>query len=120
MAPPSVTLTYDTYDTTGAVTEAGSYAFLGGEDGASVVATYEALRDGTATSLRIHTSDADGASRADVYDEVGAGDLFEWKQADDCFVRYTVTSTPQPAGAVAREFGSVDDVRLHRLQRRGF
>ena len=106
-APRSVTLRYDTYDTTGAVTEAGSYAFLGGEDGASVVTTYEALRDGTVTSLRIHTSDADGASQSGVYDDVQAGDMFEWKTADDCFVRYTVTSTPQPAvGAVAREFGA--------------
>ena len=105
-APRSVTLRYDTYDTTGAVTEAGSYAFLGGEDGASVVTTYEALRDGTVTSLRIHTSDADEASRSDVYDDVETGDLVEWKEADDCFVRYQVMSTPQPAaGALKREFG---------------
>ena len=35
------------------------------DDTSTVVTTYEALRDGTTTALLIHTSDADGASRAD-------------------------------------------------------
>ncbi|MCY3655645.1 MAG: hypothetical protein OXG95_03405, partial [Chloroflexi bacterium] len=105
---PLTTLSYDTYDTTGAVTTAGSYAFLttADDDTTIAVTTYEALRDGTTTSLRIHTSDADDASQSGVFDDVETGDLFEWKQAEDCFVRYKVTSTPQPAaGAVARKFG---------------
>ncbi|MXW24219.1 MAG: hypothetical protein F4Z96_06185 [Chloroflexi bacterium] len=108
--PPSdsVTLSYDTYDLTGAVTTPGSYSFLTtADDGTtSAVTTYEALRDGTTTSLRIHTSDADGVSRADAFDEVEAGHLIEWKQADDCFIRYRVTSAPEPApGGESREFG---------------
>ncbi len=103
--PNATTFQYDTYDTTGAVSTAGSYAFLSNPDDTSTaVTTYEALRDGTATALLIHTSDADGASRADVYDEVEVGDLFEWRQADDCFVRYTVTEVkPDPAGDVPRK-----------------
>ena len=61
-APPPVTFSY-TYDTTGAVTAPGSYAFLTeGEGGAmTAVTTYEGLRDDT--RLVIHKSDAGGTSR---------------------------------------------------------
>ena len=121
VAPEATTFRYDTYDTTGAVATAGSYAFLSNpDDTTTAVATYEALRDGTTTALLIHTSDADGASRADVYDAVEAGDLFEWHQADDCFVRYTVTEVkPDPTGTVPRKLPrrGVDDLRLFRMQR---
>ena len=101
-----ITLSYDSYDATGAVTAAGSYAFLTeAADGTmSAVTSYEALRDGTASSLLIHKSDAAGTSRAKFYDAVAAGDLVEWKEADDCFVRYTVTAVkPDPAGTVPRK-----------------
>ena len=103
--PPS--LLYDTYDLTGAVAEPGHYTFLADpNDPASVVTTYEGLRDGTAMALLVHTHDAHGIPRAELYDAVEPGDLFEWKQADDCFVRYMVTETPAPAaGATARKFG---------------
>jgi hypothetical protein len=101
---PATILRYDTYDTTGAVTEPGSYAFLGGEDGSSVVTTYEGLRDGSATRLRIHATDAGGTSRKGFYDTVRPGDLFEWRQADDCWTGYRVTGVnPDPAGAVPRK-----------------
>ena len=98
---------YDRYDTTGEVGEPGSYAFLADPaDTTSAVTTYEALRDGTTTALLIHKSDAHGASQAALYDAVEAGDLFEWREADDCFVRYTVTEVPAVAATVAyREFG---------------
>ena len=67
---------------------------------------YEALRDGSATRLRIHETDAHGASQAALYDAVEAGDLFEWRQAEDCFVRYRVTDAPNPdATAAQRKFG---------------
>ena len=110
VAPEATTFRYDTYDTTGAVSTPGSYAFLSDPDDTStVVTTYEALRDGTTTALLIHTSDADGASRADVYDAVEAGDLFEWHEADDCFVRYTVTEVkPDPTGTVPRKLLAVE------------
>ena len=99
------TLPYDGYDATGAVTHPGSYAFLApADDGTmAVVTTYEALRDGTTTALLIHTSDASGASRADLYDDVAPGDIVEWREAHDCFVRYRVTEVgPDAAGAVPR------------------
>ena len=83
------TLRYDTLDTTGAVTAAGSYAFLEDPDDTSTaVTTYEGLRDGTTTALLVHKADAYGASHAALYDAVTPGDLFEWCQAADCFVRY--------------------------------
>ena len=104
--PPPTTFRYDTYDTTGEVTEPGSYAFLADPaDTTSAVTTYEALRDGTTTALLIHKSDAHGASQAALYDAVAAGDLFEWHEADDCFVRYRVTEVPAVAATAAhREF----------------
>ena len=108
--PGGTTFRYDTYDTTGAVSTPGSYAFLSDPgDTSTVVTTYEALRDGTTTALLIHTSDADGLSRADVYDAVEAGDLFEWRHADDCFVRYEVTEVkPHPTGTVPRKLLAVE------------
>ena len=119
---------YSSYDTTGAVATAGSYAFLmpdddaEDEDATAPVTTYEALRDGTTTALLIHKSDAHGASQAALYDTVEAGDTFEWKEADDCFVRYTVTAVkPDPAGTVPRKLlRGVDDLRFHGLQRADF
>ena len=98
---------YDTYDLSGAVAEPGHYTFLADPaDPASAVTTYEGLRDGTATALRIHPHDAHGTSQEVFYDNVATGDLVEWKQADDCFVRYTVTEAPTPAaGATTQLFG---------------
>ena len=108
--PPPTTFRYDRYDTTGEVAEPGSYAFLADPaDTTSAVSTYEALRDGTTTALLIHKSDAHGASQAALYDAVAAGDLFEWREADDCFVRYKVTEVkPDPAGAVPRKLLAVE------------
>ena len=101
---------YSSYDTTGAVATAGSYAFLANPaDTTSAVSTYEALRDGTTTALLIHKSDAHGASQAALYDAAEAGDLFEWRYADDCFVRYTVTEVKaDPASAVPRKLLAVE------------
>ena len=105
--PPPSAFRYDTYDTTGAVAEPGSYAFLANPaDTASAVTTYEALRDGTTAALLIHKSDAHGASQAALYDAVEAGDFFEWRQAEDCFVRYKVTELlPEPSGTPRRLLG---------------
>ena len=97
--PTPLTLRYDTYDLTGAVEHSGSYAFLGGEGGTRVVATYEGLRDGTAALLRIHRTDADGISQAETLRQVVAGQIVEWRQADDCFVRYTVGGVAEGASS---------------------
>ena len=99
------TLSYNSYDTTGAVTIPGSYAFLSDpDDTTTATTTYEGLRDGTTTALLIHESDAHGSSQASAFDTVEAGDLLEWHKADDCFVRYTVTDAmADPAGAAPRK-----------------
>ena len=98
---------YTTYDPTGQATTPGSYAFL--DDAGAVVTTYEGLRDGTTTGLRVHTSDAYGQSQAGVYDAVAVGDLFEWWEADDCFVRYTVTEVQaDPVGTSPRKEFAVE------------
>ena len=89
---PSTTLTYGAPTTTGAVTDDGDYAFLTDPDDlTTLVTTYEGLRDGSTTGLVIHKNDSAGTSQADFYDLVEAGDIFEWREAHDCFVRYTVT-----------------------------
>ena len=110
------TFHYDTFDATAAVTAAGSYAFLtnsvtiaaDGAQGAAtmnVAATYEDLREEEGL-LRLHLTDADGASHADFYATVAVGDILEWRKTDDCFTRYTVTSVPEPVpDAAYREFG---------------
>ena len=108
---------YDSFDATGAVTAAGSYAFLAPAAGAGaatdaapdaapvVVTTYEALRE-EADTLRVHRTDADGAARAAFYGTVAVGDRVEWHRAADCFTRYVVTRAPTPAAdASYREFG---------------
>ena len=106
----TTTLRYHAYATTGAVTTAGSYAFLSDPaDTTSAVSTYEGLRDGATTGLLIHKSDTHGASQAALYDSVEADDLFEWRHADDCWVRYTVTEVkPDPTGIVPRKLLAVE------------
>ena len=105
----ATTFRYNRLDTTGAVATPGSYAFLSDpDDTTTAVTTYEALRDGTTTGLIIHQADADGASQAALYDAVETGDLFEWRQADDCFVRYSVVEVkPDPIGDVPKKALSV-------------
>ena len=97
-------LLYDTYDLSGAVAAPGHYAFLADpDDPTSAVTTYEGLRDGSTTALLVHKADAYGASQAALYDAVATGNLVEWRQASDCFVRYQVTEVkPDPAGTVPR------------------
>ena len=112
-SPPNVqtkdptTFYYDTFDTTGEVTAAGSYAFLkpDGDDSTSAVTTYEELRDGTTTSLLVNKSDAHGASQAGFYDTVETGDVVEWREADQCWVRYRITATPASTLGATRAFG---------------
>ena len=114
-APPAeitetTALRYETYDLMGKAATPGSYAFLPGSDDATgVVATYEGLRDGTAKRLLIHKTDAQGTSRATLYDAVAAGAFFEWHQADDCWVRYRVTEVlPDPPSAEPRKLLAVE------------
>ena len=102
----AATFRYNTFDPTGAAAAPGSYAFLmPGGQATSVVTTYEQLRT-AASAMRVNVKDAHGASWGSFYDAVAVGDVVEWRQADDCWARYQVTSAPQAAGgAESREFG---------------
>lgn len=87
----------------GLAAAAGSYAFV--DAVGWMVTTYERLRTDT-TVGRFSVTDADGVSRAARYDAVAVGDLFEWRQAEDCWIRFRVTVTDdRPPGGVMREFG---------------
>ncbi len=106
----SSTLRYGRFDAAGPATSPGTYAFLSDPDDISTgVTTYEALRDGSTSGLLIHKSDGFGASQTQLFDEIAAGDLFEWRQADDCFVRYTVTEVkPDPGGTAPRKLLGIE------------
>ena len=95
---------YDSFDTTGAASAAGSYAFLM-PDGTSMsaVTTYEQLRTGS-TVMRVNVDDAHGASWASFYNAVEVGDIVEWREADDCWARYRATSASS-GGSSTRDIG---------------
>ena len=84
-------LRYDRLDAAGEVSTAGSWAILDGNGEA--LTTWDGLRSGAAT-LRVHQTDAGGSSWASEFGAVTANDLFEWREASDCWVRYRVTGAP--------------------------
>ena len=89
-------LRYGAPEPSGIVDAPGEYAFFSAD---GPVTTYEGLRRDVA-QLVIHQRDADGASWEAFYDGVEAGDDFEWREADDCWVRYLVDEVlPDPADA---------------------
>ncbi len=93
-------LRYDRLDVTGEVAEAGGWAILDGNG--AVIATWEGLRSEAAT-LRVHQTDAGGTSWAAEFGAVSEGDLFEWRKASDCWVRYHVTGpTVRPSAGSGR------------------
>ena len=101
-------------DATGEVAEAGGWAILGADG--EVLATWEGLRSEAAT-LRVHQTDAGGTSWAPEFGAVAEGDLFEWRKASDCWVRYHVTGPPVRPALWLRPLGvsgRVDDLRRHR------
>ena len=100
---PAVTFSYDRLDATGVVSTAGSYAFLKAD--ATVITTYEDLDTDRAEQLRVHETDADGASRAAFYDEARVGDVFEWREGATCWIRYTVTEAATASDRGSRTFG---------------
>ena len=87
-------------DATGEVAEGGGWAILDADG--EVLATWEGLRSEAAT-LRVHQTDAGGTSWAPEFGAVSEGDLFEWRKASDCWVRYHVTGPPvRPAAGSGR------------------
>ena len=111
-APPSesITLTYDTYDTTGAVSEAGSYAFLRDtKDLSSTADTHGALS--VVTGIIVNVADDAGTPRATFYDGIKVGDVVEWVPTADekCWQRYRVTAILEdPAGSSSRRLFALD------------
>ena len=94
--PAPVVMRYGAPQTDGVVDAPGEYAFFSAD---GPITTYEGLRQDV-ERLVIHERDADGTSWAAFYDEVGAGDDFEWREADDCWVRYLVDEVlPDPTDA---------------------
>lgn len=99
--PPTTNLPYNLH-TTGAVMAPGSYAFLSDvNDLGSTLDWY--VHQGTFGFL-VHQSDADGVSRAALYDTVAAGDTVDWWRGEACSIRFSVREVkPDPAGSPARK-----------------
>ena len=94
--PAPVVMRYGAPQTDGVVDAPGEYAFFSAD---GPITTYEGLRRDV-ERLVIHERDADGASWAAFYAGVAAGDDFEWREADDCWVRYLVDEVlPDPTDA---------------------
>ena len=111
------TLRYNRLDATGAAGIPGSYVFLRRSgDAASAIGDF-GFSAADATELRVHPTDASGASRAAFYDTVQVGDAFDYRANDvDCGLRFAVTSvattaTPRTFGVryVAHYGGRCDD-----------
>ena len=101
------TLRYDTLDITGAATTPGSYAFLMTAGDASSAIGNFGYSAQAGVELRIHPTDASGASRAAFYDTVQVGDRFDYRTNGlDCGFRFKVTSVA--ATASLRTFGITD------------
>ena len=102
--PEPVTFRYNLLDITGGATAPGSYAFLHiTGDAASATDNFSHSAWGS-VELRVHPTDASGASRAAFYDTVEVGDTVDYRMNGvDCGARFKVTSV---AGtATPRTFG---------------
>ena len=99
-----VTLRYNLLDITGAATAPGSYAFLKtAGDATSAIENFGNLPL-RGVELRVHPTDARGASRAAFYDTVQVGDSFDYRTNGlACGFRFTVTGVA--ATATLRTFG---------------
>ena len=102
---------YDSFDSDGDATTAGSYSILMPDDdsdddgGTTAVTTYEQLRT-KATLLVVNETDGDGLDQSTALDAVAVGDVIQWGQDHDCWTRYQVATAPEPAeGATTRTFG---------------
>ena len=114
----SSTLTYDFYDSTGEVTEPGSYAFLFEvDDTRGVATTYYHLAQ--AVSLLVHPGDA---TEAAFYDTIQAGDVVEWVPVghDECWHRYRVKEVlPDLSGEPPRKHFTVEWLPVFLLECEG-
>ena len=104
-APPEpVTLRYDRQDISGGATAPGSYAFLKTAGDATSAVDNFGNRSAWGVELRIHPTDATGASRAAFFDTVQVGDSFDYQTNRlACGYRFKVTRVA--ATATPRVFG---------------
>ena len=104
------TLSYNTYDTTGAVDMPGSHAFL--TDASSLASATDSkagLR--SAKAILVNIADSNGASQATLYSSMEPGDVVEWFPAGnpECWERYKVTEIlPDPPGDTPRKLLAVE------------
>ena len=113
-ALPSVSLSYDTYDFTGEVTQPGSHALL--VDDTSAATDWHELTNTAA--IVVNVSDSGGTSRAAFYNSIEVGDVVEWYPVgyEDCWMRYRVTAIlPDPPGERARKRLAVEWLYLAHL-----
>ena len=106
VAPPAepVTLRYDRLDISGGATAPGSYAFLKTAGDATSAVDNFGNRSAWGVELRIHPTDATGASRAAFFDTVQVGDSFDYQTNRlACGYRFRVTRVA--ATATPRVFG---------------
>ena len=95
---------YGQMDTDGEASQSGSFSFLleAGSPASAVRGITAALKD--TVELVIHSSDADGRSRASFYDTVRVGHTFDLRANGlDCSYRFMVTATH--ADRSTRSFG---------------
>ena len=102
--PEPVTLRYDRLDIAGGATAAGSYAFLETAGDSTSAIGDDGYFAAGGVELRIHPTDASGASRAAFYETVQVGDRFDYQtNGVDCATRFRVTSVGTTA--IPRTFG---------------
>lgn len=95
---------YTLLDTTGAVAEAGSYAFLQtAADSTSAIDNF-GRSPVLAVELLIHPVDAYGVSRNAFFGTIREGDVFDYRVIGGCTFRFRVTRVG--AGMVANTFGT--------------
>ncbi len=97
-------LRYNTIDSTGTASSAGSYSFLktAGTTSSAEASVYRYARQ--FQELRLNPSDALGVSRSTFYDTIAVGDKVDFRTNGlDCAYRYAVTSSS--ASGTGRSFG---------------
>ena len=102
--PSSTLFRYSGLDSTGEATTPGTYAFLATPGDATSLTTAYPYAAARASELRIHPTDAGGASNAAFYDKVRVGQNFEYRtHGTDCGVSLKVTRVE--SATIPRIFG---------------
>ncbi|MYA50032.1 MAG: hypothetical protein F4Y25_04735, partial [Chloroflexi bacterium] len=106
----STALEYNTYDTSGGATTAGSHALLEDSTDMTSAPTSYSRPASRVTAIVVNTMDGGGQSRAAFYSSIKVGDIVEWVSTDDefCWQRFKVTGLlPDPPGEPPRKLFAV-------------